>query len=300
MTNSRSALWALAVAAAVGLIAAPAFAAFHLGGAPKPKKEKAAAAAQPAASADDWRELDPQNVLVIDTTKGRIFVEMDPQAAPQFVERVKLLTRQRFYDGLKWHRVIDGFMAQTGDPLGTGEGQSTYPNVKAEFTFRRDANVPYVPIAAPSGTVVGFLGDLPIATQPDAAMDITADHKVWAWGLFCPGVAGAARGNEDDSANSQFFLMRDSYPSLEKRYTAWGRVVAGEDVVKNLKTGEPVVDPDVMTKVQVLADMPEAGRPRVLVLSATSKPFQAIVDRVRKERGADFSICDVDIPSQVR
>lgn len=297
MSKSKGALHTVAIAAAVACVAAPAFAGFHLGPS-KPKKDAAAAA--PTASAEDWRQLDPENVLVIDTTKGRIFVELAPQAAPLYVERMKMLTRQRFFDGLKWHRVIDGFMAQTGDPLGTGEGQSQYPNVKAEFTFRRDASIPYAPIAAPSGAVVGFIGTLPIQTQPDAVMDITADHKVWAWGLFCPGVAGAARGEDENSENSQFFLMRDTYPSLEKRYTAFGRVVAGEDVVKNLKTGEPVVDPDVMTKVQVLADMPEAGRPRVLVLSPTSKTFQAMVDRVRKERGADFSICDVDIPSQVR
>jgi peptidylprolyl isomerase len=302
MTNSRSALAALALVAigavAVTCVAAPAFAGLHL--LPGKSKKDAKADATPVATADDWRQLDPENVLVIDTTKGRIFVELSPQSAPLYVERMKLLTRQRFFDGLKWHRVIDGFMAQTGDPLGTGEGQSQYPNVKGEFTFRRDASVPYVPIAAPSGAVVGLLGDLPIQTQPDAVMDITADHKVWAWGLFCPGVAGAARGEDENSENSQFFFMRDTYPSLEKRYTAFGRVVAGEEVVKNLKTGEPVVDPDVMTKVQVLADMPEAGRPRVLVLSPTSKTFQAMVERTRKEKGADFSICDVDIPSQVR
>ena len=89
-------------------------------------------AALPAAAAEDWRQLDPENVLVIDTTKGRIFVEMDPQAAPLYVERMKLLTRQRFFDGLKWHRVIDGFMAQTGDPTGTGMGGSG-TKLKAEF-----------------------------------------------------------------------------------------------------------------------------------------------------------------------
>jgi peptidylprolyl isomerase len=266
----------------------------------KAKKEKASADAAPPAADSDWRQLDPENVMVIDTTKGRIFVELAPQAAPQMVERMKLLTRQRFYDGLKFHRVIDGFMAQTGDPLGTGEGQSSYPNVKSEFTFRRDSNLPYTPVATPAGAVVGLTGSLPIQTQPDAVMDITADHKVWAWGLYCGGVAGAARGEDENSANSQFFLMRDTNPSLDKRYTAFGRVVAGEDVVKNLKTGEPVVDPDVMTKVQMLADIPEGQRPRVLVLSPTSRTFQAMVERARKEKGADFSICDVDLPSQVR
>src|SRR5262249_28425281 len=94
----------------------------------KVKVPAAAASAIPPTTPADWRTLDPENVLVIDTNKGRIFVELSPEIAPEHVARIKLLTRQRFYDGLKFHRVIDGFMAQTGDPLGTGEGQSPYPN----------------------------------------------------------------------------------------------------------------------------------------------------------------------------
>jgi peptidylprolyl isomerase len=286
----------------IALIAAAAALALPLSALAKAKPKAPAAdapSAGPATSDADWRQVDPENVLVIDTNKGRIYVELDPAAAPDTVERIKLLTRQRFYDGLKFHRVIENFMAQTGDPLGTGQGQSPYPNLKAEFTFRRDASVPYVPVTSPAGAVVGFMGSLPIQTQPDAAMEVTADHKVWAWGLFCPGVAGMARAEEENSGNSQFFLMRGTYPSLDKRYTAWGRVVAGEDVVKSLKTGEPVTDPDVMTKVQILADLP-AGRPRILVMDTKSKAFEAMVDRARKDKGADFSICDVTIPSRVR
>ncbi len=293
----RNPLIAAAAVLALGAVALPALTpAPALAAKVKPKTEAAAA----APVGDEWRQLDPENVLVIDTSKGRVYVELTPEVAPLHVERIKLLTRQRFYDGLKFHRVIDGFMAQTGDPLGTGEGQSSYPNVKGEFTFRRDASTPYTPIAAPAGSVVGFIGALPIQTQPDAVMDVTADHKVWAWGLFCPGVLGAARGEDENSANSQFFLMRDTYPSLEKRYTAYGRVVAGEDVVRALKSGEPVVDPDVMTKVQVLADIPEGQRPRVLVMNTSSKTFQTMVERERREKGADFSVCDVDVPGQVR
>ena len=69
---------------------------------------------------------------------------------------------------------------------------------------------------------------------------MTKDQKVTAWALYCPGVAGMARDDNPDSGNSQFFLMRDAYPSLEKRYTAWGRVIAGQDVVRAIKAGEPV------------------------------------------------------------
>ena len=280
------------------ILTAAAFALMATSALAAPKAPKAPAA--PVYAAGDWRLVDPENVLVIDTSKGRIFVELQPQAAPEHVARMKQLARERFFDGLKFHRVIDYFMAQTGDPLGTGEGQSPYPDLKAEFTFRRDASVPYTPVATPSGAVVGFMGSFPIQTQPDDLMAMTGDHKVWAWGLYCPGVAGAARGEAEDSANSQFFLMRHPYPSLEKRYTAWGRVIVGQDVVLALQVGEPPANPDLMTKVQVLADIPQAQRPVVNVLDTKSKSFAALVDRVRKEKGADFSICDIEIPSQVR
>ena len=76
---------------------------------------------------------DPENTLVIETTKGRVVIELRPDLAPKHVERIKELTRQGFYNGLKFHRVIDGFMAQTGDPTGTGSGGSDLPDLKAEF-----------------------------------------------------------------------------------------------------------------------------------------------------------------------
>jgi len=78
---------------------------------------------------------DPENHLILDlSTGGRVTIILYPQFAPKHVERVKTLARQGFYDGIVFHRVIDGFMAQTGDPLGTGQGGSNLPNLKAEFT----------------------------------------------------------------------------------------------------------------------------------------------------------------------
>ena len=73
---------------------------------------------------------DPENTLVIETTKGKVVVEMRPDLAPNHVAHIKKLAREGFYDGVVFHRVIDGFMAQTGDPTGTGMGGSKYPNLK--------------------------------------------------------------------------------------------------------------------------------------------------------------------------
>ena len=76
---------------------------------------------------------DPENTLVIETTKGRVVIELRPDLAPKHVERIKQLAREGFYNGIPFHRVIEGFMAQTGCPKGTGTGGSDYPNLKAEF-----------------------------------------------------------------------------------------------------------------------------------------------------------------------
>ena len=76
---------------------------------------------------------DPENALVMETTKGKVVIELRPDLAPKHVERIKQLAREGFYDGIVFHRVIDGFMAQTGCPQGTGTGGSKYGNLPAEF-----------------------------------------------------------------------------------------------------------------------------------------------------------------------
>lgn len=76
---------------------------------------------------------DPENTLIIETTQGRVVIEMRPDLAPKHVKRIKQLAREGFYDGIVFHRVIDGFMAQTGCPQGRGTGGSKYPNLPAEF-----------------------------------------------------------------------------------------------------------------------------------------------------------------------
>src|SRR5690606_5815298 len=155
----------------------------------------------------------------------------------------------------------------------------------------------------PAGARIGFMQSLPVQTQPDAVMATTPDRKVLAWGLYCPGVAGMARDDAPDSANSQFFLMRQPYPALEKRYTIWGRVVSGLDVVRALKfSPNPdgiVADPDRMTRVRVAGDLAQSERPSVRVLSTDSARFRTLVESTRAARGGDFSACDIDLPVAV-
>jgi len=291
----------LAVTAGL-LIAGAAFAQTADPATPPPPAPPAAGPVAPVAA--EWRTVAAEDLLVVDTTKGRVFVELAPRIAPLHVERIRLLAHAGFYDNLVWHRVIDGFMAQTGDPLGTGDGQSPYPDLKAEFTFRRGPDMVFTPVSVPAGAALGFIGSLPVQTQPDAVMATTADGKVHGWGVYCPGVAGMARDEGNDTANSQFFLMRQPYPSLDKRYTVWGNVVAGLDVVRALKVGDGdngivTAEPDRMIRVRVASDLPQGERPMVQVLDTMSDRFRAMLAQEREARGADFSVCDIILPSQV-
>ena len=156
---------------------------------------------------------DKENILYIDTKDGRIAIQLRPDLAPGHVARVKKLAREGFYDGLVFHRVLDGFMAQTGDPQGTGAGGSKYPDLKAEFS-----------------------------QEP-----------------FKRGTVGAARTQNPNSANSQFFIVLDEASHLNGQYTLWGEVIRGMERVDAIKKGDRrrnglVTNPDKMVKVTVAAD----------------------------------------------
>jgi peptidylprolyl isomerase len=296
----RTVLTAAAALAAIAAFATTADAQRTKGAAPK-AAPKAAAPAAAAPTAADWRTPNPDDILVIDTNKGRIVVEMVPEVAPGHVARIRDLAKQHFYDRQRFFRVLDNFMAQTGDPLNNGTGGSPQPDIPPEFTFRRGADMAFAMAADQSVAEIGFVKTLPVMTQSMMLAPMTRDQKVTGWALYCPGVAGMARGQEEASANSQFYLMRAAYPSLEKRYTAWGRVIAGQDVVNSLKTGEPVEQPqDWMNTLRLLSDMPAGERPTVRVIDTRGAWFKREIDRVRAARGADFTACDVSIPAEVK
>ncbi|HEX5239043.1 MAG TPA: peptidylprolyl isomerase [Sphingomicrobium sp.] len=133
---------------------------------------------------------------------GKIEILLRPDLAPNHVKQFQTLIRRGFYNGLTFHRVIPGFMAQGGDPKGTGEGGSDLPNIKAEFT-----SVP-----------------------------------------FLRGTVGAARTEDPDTANSQFFIMFVPNSSLDGNYTVIGRVISGMDSVDSIAPGEPPTEPTKIVK----------------------------------------------------
>ena len=244
-----------------------------------------------AAVASTWHPLDPAATLVIDTTKGRILVEMQPALAPRAVERVTLLAREGVYDGLLFHRVIDHFVDQTGNPNNKDGGTSSHPDLAPEFTFPLDAGG-YMPATKPSDGFAGFVGSLPIA----GSSPLQSGGKLRGWAAYCAGVVGMGRQEAPGSANSEIFLMRDAARRLDHDYTAFGRVVVGLDVVRAIAVGEPPEAPDRMKRVRLLADLPDDDRPRFERMDEHDPAFAALIAQTRAAEGADFSVCDIDIP----
>jgi cyclophilin family peptidyl-prolyl cis-trans isomerase len=244
-----------------------------------------------------WQPLDPENVLVIETSRGQVWVEMRPDMAPESVARVRLLTREGVYDGLQFHRVIAHFVAQTGNPNNRDGGVSRHPNLPGEFIFRLKPRTAEVMATNAPDSVSGFLGSVPFQGVPLADASRRADGLLRAWGAYCPGVAGMGRQDARDSANSEIFFTLDASRRLDRDYAVWGRVIEGFPVLLSLAVGEPPSQPDVMTKVHVLADVPAPERPSISLPDGST--LAELISRMRNTRGADFSVCDVEVPARI-
>ena len=162
---------------------------------------------------------DPENTILIELKEGTVIIELLPDIAPAHCQRIKELARNGAYDNVCFHRVIEGFMAQTGDVLNgnmeknfnlrmAGTGGSELPDLKAEFS-----SIPH-----DKGTI------------------------------------GAARSQNPDSANSQFFINFQDNHFLNRQYTVYGRVINGMEHVESITRGEPPANPDRMIRVMVAAD----------------------------------------------
>ena len=163
---------------------------------------------------------DPENTIIVTLKDGEVVIALLPEIAPLHVERMKTLARANAYDNVCFHRVIDGFMAQTGDVENgnmengfnlrrAGTGGSEHPDVPAEFS-----GIPH-----DRGTI------------------------------------GAARSSNPNSANSQFFINFKDNHFLNRQYTVYGRVLSGMEFVDAITKGEPPANPDRMITVRVAADV---------------------------------------------
>jgi peptidylprolyl isomerase len=258
-------------AAALALAAAPAF-------------------AGPADDPANWRQVDPENLLVM-TIKGQeVLIEMRPDFAPKHVERIRKIVRDGNWDKVPFHRVIDDFMAQGGETYAIYQIYPRYGTLKAEFTFGRDPKKQPVKIIGKTadGDQLGFLDGFAVQGQPDAVAAISKPPAAKTWALHCSGIASMARTNDPDSAETQFFLMRHprvgpkADGGLDAEYSIWGRALTGLDAIRSIKAGDPdingVLSPavaDKLTKVVVAADMKPHLKPTVFVQRTDGPAFAA-------------------------
>lgn len=263
----------------------------------------------PVTSDADWRESDLENTLYIKTVYGTFVVEMMPEFAPKHVEQIKTLTRRKYYDNITFHRVMRNFMNQTGDPGGDGTGDSDLPDISAEFTFRRSPSEMPVTLVSrrmtEAGEVdTGFYKAMPVATKPSAQAFMTKDGKVEAWGLHCKSVTSMARGPSENSANSQFFLMRHEYNSLDMKYSIWGTTIWGRDGLTKIKIGTagetPNFVPDQLISMRVAADVPEEDRIAVQILRTDTDAFRTYVNSLKSKTGKAPNVCDVEVPTRLK
>lgn len=253
-----------------------------------------------AQTPQDWRQLDPDNTLLITTTQGKLYIEMRPEIAPKAVERIKKLTREKIYDGLQFHRVIPQFVAQTGNPNNKDGGGTSYPNLPPEMVFRLPKSSLSNIASDASDSASGFIGSVPFQSLPLTSLSTQKNASaatLRSWGAHCASTAGMGRNEPRDSANSELYFMLAATRRLDRDYTLFGRVVIGFDVLLKLAHGEPPTQPDLMQTVQLLSDIPADKRPAVSV--ASSAKMQELIDKTRQEKGADFSVCDVPVPAKL-
>lgn len=259
-----------------------------------------------------WREIDPENTLYIETDHGMVVVEMAPEFAPNHVERMKTLTRERFYDFLIWHRVIADFMAQGGGSRANPGLAAEMPPLEAEFTVRR-ASEPAVselqdrvvnPGSLPQRAKAGFWNGFHAGTQSAAAAAITQDGMVQSWLLHCRGAAAMARTSDPNSARSQFYITTASPDHLNATYTVWGRVRHGMEAIDALAVGSAMENPDfsadVIRSVRVGSELPESDRLEIEVVDTDSAAFAEYLNTLRDAQGALPDICDISVPTRIQ
>lgn len=255
-----------------------------------------------SASPDAWRAVDPENLVVIDTSKGKILIELMPSAAPNHVAQFKAYVRAGLYNNTPFHRVIKGFMAQGGDVGQVHGADKMMPQLEAEFTFRRDPNETAMdPVGYADAAVAGFHQGFPLESVAQFMSEMSVDGRVESWMPHCAGVLSSARTDDPNSANAQFFLISDQGRHLDKQYTAKGRVLSGMDVVTSIKLGPkpdgyPISNPDVVTKASMAADLDATSRPTVYVERTNTPEWAARLEAADK---ADTDICAITQPAAV-
>jgi peptidylprolyl isomerase len=235
-----------------------------------------------------WRRVDPNHLVFMELTEGQVIIELNPLFAPKTVQQFRRLVQERFYDGLGFYRVIDGFVAQGGDGSDLGE-LSEVPLIEAEFERKWSDDLSYTLVQKPDffAPESGFIDGFAVARAP-------VENAVWL--THCPGVVAMARNDDPDSSRTDFYIVIGQAPRyLDRNMNIFGRVIHGMDAVQKIRRG-PVNDNGILRddrvssrirSIRLGSDIEAEERLSALVTDTSSPGFAELL-RDRRERKQRF------------
>ena len=274
---------------------------------PEPKAKATVADIIKESKPGDWRPLDPENTLYMQTALGRVIIELAPTFAPNHVNNIKALARENYFDGLVILRSQDNWVTQWGDP----DEKNPKPMKTAKATLRGEFTVPLkndkqftrLPDRDGYAPQVGHSNGFPSARDPKSGQ---------AWLVHCYGMVGVGRDNDADSGGGSalYAVIGHAPRHLDRNITVVGRVISGMPMLSTLPRGTAPMGfydkPEqnvAITSVKVAADVPAAERARFEVMRTDSATYKAVVE-AQRNRGAPWTklpaghidLCNAPIP----
>ncbi len=259
-----------------------------------------------------WRKLELDEMVLLTLPHGKVVIELAPQFAPKHVAQFTRLTKKGFYNGTKFYRVIDGFVAQAGPEDGSAKDKSV-PLLAMEAELQVDKAWSFTPVQKHDlfAAQTGFKDSFAIALQ---AQEERAPRKAWL--THCPGTIAMARNNEADSATSHFYFVIGQAPRyLDGIMTIFGRVVYGMQHIQAIQrtevvSGDDVIAPRDFTQIismQLMSDVAKAEQIHLEIENTASAAFSQRLAKRRNRNNAFFfkkpppvlDVCQIPIRSRV-
>lgn len=255
-------------------------------------------------TSDDWRTIPQDELLVIELERGKVVVALSPSLAPNHVRQLRTLTRSKFYDGLSFYRVIDGFVAQGGDAFGEKEIGDAKKELTAEFEVpMKNANFTPLPDVDGFAPQSGFLESLPAGHDPESGA---------YWGIHCTGAFAFGRGDGPDTASTEFYVALQPQRYLDRNMSVFGRVIEGMPLLQAMRRVDPPQskDDDLGEKIlsmRFMADLPKEERADYEILDSARPAFVALAE-ARRNRPESFfhfrpnhlDICQFPVPVRLK
>ena len=251
----------------------------------------------------EWRDVAAENLLMLETKRGFIVIELNPDFAPIHSARMRELASSGKYDGIQFYRVIDGFVAQGG--FQNEDLIAEWPSLANE-NDREITDASFTPLGNKDlfTEFVGHMDGFPAARDADMGRE---------WLLHCPGAVAMARDTDPDSGGTEFYIVLDAQRYLDRNLTVFGRVIDGMEHVQALKRGDRAVENgviqlpekgDAIVSARIAAELPEQERIRYQVMNTNHAAFEAekTSSRVREEEffyrkpPEVLDICGFEVP----